>query len=93
MSSRLRLFVWQLESLPEYSCLRVPVGNWKMWRRDLNAYRFTPGAAKHLGPRWWVGQYFPVREQGEISIRWFEVLLCEGPRHPDDDSGSHEFRL
>ena len=39
MANRIRLYPWELESMPEYSC-SIPSGTvmWKMWRRNCNAY-------------------------------------------------------
>ncbi len=73
----IRLFLWELESMPEYSC-SLPSGQtfWKMWRRNMYASRRGP----HREPRWVVGQYTPHPDPKTVGIRWFKVHLREGPK-------------
>jgi hypothetical protein len=34
---------------------------------------------KYDGEDWFVGQYYPIDTPGRIGIRWFKVVLKEGP--------------
>jgi hypothetical protein len=76
----IRIFYWQLETMPEYSS-SVPTGTtpFKLWKRNQN-HRLPS-----LGPNWLVGQYYPVPEHGFTGIRWFRVSYLEGPEPPDWD--------
>jgi hypothetical protein len=85
MANRIRLYPWELESMPEYSST-LPTGTtlWKMWKRNLNeTYNHAAAlACKPLKPVvWWIGQYVPHTGKlpDRIGIRWFEVQLLEGP--------------
>lgn len=73
--NRIRLYPWELASMPDYSCT-LPTGTtlWKMWRRNLHAYTTPPKP-----PRWVVGQYVPHHEPEKVGIKWFDVQLLEGP--------------
>jgi len=72
----IRLYLHELESMPEYS-RSIPTGTtlWKMWRRNTN-------------DGWYVGQYVPPsklkssRGVDLIGIRWFRVVLKHGPPPP-----------
>lgn len=68
----IRLYLWELESLPEYSA-SIPTGTtlWKQWRR-----RVRLGGV----PVVVVGQYVPHWRPGTIGIRWSSVELRHGPR-------------
>ena len=72
----IRLYRWELESMGEYSTT-LPSGTtiWKQWKRNINSYRHDP--------YWVVGQYHPSRGDGMVMIRWFEVVLKQGPKPPD----------
>lgn len=68
MKATIKLFPWELESMPEYST-SLPTGTtvWKMWKRK-------------IVDQWVVGQYIPCEEPGMIGTRWYEVLLKEGTK-------------
>lgn len=80
MPNIIRLFPWELKSMPEYSCtLPSATTLWKMWKRDVNEpIRFHK--KKDLPRCWVVGQFIPHETPGFVGIRWFEVHLREGPK-------------
>ena len=61
------LYRWELSTMPEYST-SIPTGTvpWKMWRH-------------REGADWYVGQYVEVEDPKVMGIRWFRVVLREGP--------------
>jgi hypothetical protein len=75
--NEIRLFVWELESMPEYSS-SLPTGQvlFKMWRRAIQDLRTRAVVA------WQAGQYVPCRIPGNVGIRWFDVVLRAGPKPP-----------
>ena len=81
--NEIRLFRWELDSMPEYSC-SIPSETvlWKMWKCDRNAYNPRKVEA---GPLWYVGQYasHPRDPENLVSIWWFKVKLVEGPKPKD----------
>jgi hypothetical protein len=74
----IRIFYWQLTSMPEYS-ISLPTGQtpFKMWRRTYNA-----DGRRKLPDARLVGQYHPVDEPGMFGVRWFAVSLLHGPMPP-----------
>lgn len=68
-SNQIRLYIWELESMPEYSST-FPTGMtiWKQWRR-----------MTMIG--WVVGQYVPYFPNA-VLVRWSLVVLKHGPRPP-----------
>ncbi len=75
LRNEIRLYAWELESMPEYS-LSLPTGQtpWKQWRRNVNVRRLE------REPEWVVGQYVPSLHDGYVGIRWSRVVLRHGPR-------------
>lgn len=87
MRNEIRLFIWELMSMGEYSST-LPTGTtvWKQWRRRVDA---EPSGFV-------VGQYVPCDERdrrgrAQVGIRWYRVVLKHGPfprrgyRPPDWD--------
>ncbi len=74
-----RMFVWEFESLGEYST-SIPTGTrvGKKWRRDQQQ---TCRERIPEDRRWFLGEYVPYPIDGEIGIRWQRIVLLEGPRH------------
>ncbi len=69
----LRIFAWQLDSMPEYSTsLPTATTPFRMWKNN----SIFQGSKKI----WRVGQYYPVEEPGWIGIRWFKVDFLAGPK-------------
>lgn len=69
----IRLYRYELEMLPEYSCT-MPSGttDWKTWRCDEN---FGTGRPES----WIVGQYVPHEDPTKIRVRAFSIEFLEGP--------------
>lgn len=84
--NRIRIFYWQLETMPKYNTtLPTETTPWKMWKRDAHVLdrRALRGTRLTIDPKWFVGQYYPIDDPDRIGIRWFEVVLLEGPMPPD----------
>lgn len=85
VANRIYLYPWELASMDEYST-SVPSGTtpFKMWRRDLRS-RITKEQHAQMergqfrDEDWRVGQYYSLPDPTRIGIRWFEVVLLEGP--------------
>lgn len=78
--NEIRLFLHELESMPEYST-SIPTGQvmWKMWRRrERIPAHWVGGPAVNE----FVGQYTPSDRRGFVRIRWFKVVLKYGPAPP-----------
>ena len=70
-----RLFHWEFESIDDYSCsLPSATTMWKVWKNNKNAYN-----SRRL-PNWYLGQYVPTDKKDYIGIRWFKIVLREGPK-------------
>ena len=69
----IRLYRYELEALPEYSCT-MPSGTteWKMWRCNESFGTQRPAS-------WIVGQYVPHKDPTKIGIRVFQIEFLEGP--------------
>lgn len=71
---RIRIFSWQLDSMPEYTdSLPTSTTPFKMWK----CARFTAE-----GQLWFVGQFYPVDDPDQMGVRWFEVTYLAGPPPP-----------
>ena len=81
----LRIFWWQLQSMPEYSTT-LPSGTtlFKMWKRNVNdSWLLQQAGRPRAEPLWVVGQYHPIELPGEVGIRWFDLQMLEGPEPPE----------
>ena len=77
--NRIRLFPWELDSMPEYSnTLPSATTLWKIWRRNAND-RYAGWLDPRKGPTWFVYQYAPAEDANRVRIKCFEVQLLEGP--------------
>ena len=78
MKGTIRIWLDELERLPEYSSSKPSgVCPFKSWKRRVR----KPGG----GLAWIVGMYTPI--QGithELYTRWFDVVLLQGPRREGD---------
>lgn len=75
--SQIKLFVWELESMDEYST-SLPSAQTigKMWRRSRRLYGLMRTGERE---EWMVGQYARDDNPNLIRIRWLDVVLKEGP--------------
>lgn len=72
--SKIRLYRYELESLPEYSCtMPSSTVDWKMWRCNENFKTSKPES-------WIVSQYIPHADPKKIGIRVFDIEFLEGPQ-------------
>lgn len=85
--NEIRLFAWELDSMPIYSTTN-PSGTtpFKMWRRNRNVYGVDPVQRRDIEPEWIVCQYLEpvkIREGRRFvwvsPIRTFRVVLRSGP--------------
>lgn len=69
----IRLYRYELEALPEYSCT-MPSGqtDWKMWRCNESFGTRRPES-------WIVAQYVPIENPTKVGIRVFNIEFLEGP--------------
>lgn len=69
----IRLYRYELEALPEYSCT-MPSGvfAWKMWRCNESFGTRKPAS-------WIVAQYVPIADPEKMGIRVFRIEFLEGP--------------
>lgn len=73
MKAVIKLFLWELESMHDYSrSLPSATTIGKMWRRLMEPVG--------RNPYWIVGQYARHDEPGQVRIRWLDVILKEGPK-------------
>lgn len=83
MPNTIRLYPWELASMPEYST-SIPTGTveFKMWRRDKRA-RVPRGRENELHEEdWQVCMYVPHHLPDRIGIKRFQVVLLQGPEPP-----------
>lgn len=81
----MRIWLDELERLPEYSCSK-PSGECpgKTWRRNTLAYAGLPGPTRF--EHWLIGQYAAVQgAPDEIYTFWFRVDLLQGPRRRNEE--------
>jgi hypothetical protein len=69
----IRLYRYELEALPEYSCT-MPSGttHWKMWRCNESLGTKRPDS-------WIVAQYVPHKDPKKVGMRVFSIEFLEGP--------------
>jgi hypothetical protein len=80
----IRIYVWQLESMNEYSNT-LPTGTtpFKLWKCNVNnTWNRRQQGLPPTEPLWVVGQYHPIDDPDRVGIRWFDVQLLEGPKPP-----------
>jgi hypothetical protein len=70
----IRLYRYELEALPEYSCtMPTDKTDWKMWRCNESFGTRRPDS-------WIVAQYVPLAEEPtKIGVRVFSIEFLEGP--------------
>jgi len=82
----LRLYPWELDSLPEYSTT-MPTGTTigKFWKRNTNWMTHGGGysAPDSVNPKWVVCAYDENPNPKLVTIRIFEVAVLEGPYSGD----------
>jgi hypothetical protein len=80
LKGTIRIWLDEFERLPEYS-VTIPTGvcPGKTWRKR------EPYATETAETVWWIGQYVEVPSDLRVcAIRWFEVVLLQGPRRGNE---------
>lgn len=89
---KLRLFPWEVGSIPEYShTLPSATTIGKVWKRKRNR---SPATGDALN--WVVGMYTPNADPRKVTIVWFDTEIRQGPKprsyRPPDWYNMREFK-